>query len=107
MIYNLPRAKKKGETWYLNESIYPTAVVIDNIEFVSNSKTFTKMSCQMTNRINNLFYDTTSVASGIGRLTDGEFQITDWTDEAYRTITLASPATGDMLTWLQANAVKQ
>lgn len=32
---------------------------------------------------------------------------TAWTDEAYRTITLDSPATGDFLTWLEANAVKQ
>ena len=30
-----------------------------------------------------------------------------WTNSAYRTITLASPATGDLLTWLQRNAVKQ
>ena len=32
---------------------------------------------------------------------------TSWINEAYRTITLAEPATGDLLTWLQANAVKQ
>jgi len=30
-----------------------------------------------------------------------------WEDEAYRTIILDEPATGDLLTWLQANAVKQ
>lgn len=30
-----------------------------------------------------------------------------WIDQAYRTITLAEPATGEFLTWLQANAVKQ
>lgn len=32
---------------------------------------------------------------------------TYWINEAYRTITLAEPATGDLLTWLQSNAVKQ
>lgn len=30
-----------------------------------------------------------------------------WLNQAYRTITLDSPATGDFLVWLQANAVKQ
>ena len=30
-----------------------------------------------------------------------------WTNEAYRTIILDEPATGDFLTWLQKNAVKQ
>ena len=29
-----------------------------------------------------------------------------WTNSAYRTITLEQPATGDLLTWLQRNAVK-
>ena len=32
---------------------------------------------------------------------------TGWKDEAYRTIVLDEPATGTLLTWLQANAVKQ
>ena len=31
----------------------------------------------------------------------------NWTTSAYRTITLEQPATGDLLTWLQKNAVKQ
>jgi len=30
-----------------------------------------------------------------------------WTDEKYRTVTFLEPPTGDLLTWLQANAVKQ
>ena len=34
-------------------------------------------------------------------------QTTGWDSQAYRTITLDSPATGDFLVWLQDNAVKQ
>lgn len=30
-----------------------------------------------------------------------------WVDQAYRTITLAEPATGELLTWLQKNATKK
>lgn len=32
---------------------------------------------------------------------------TGWKDQAYRTIILDEPATGDLLTWLKNNAVKQ
>ncbi len=30
-----------------------------------------------------------------------------WVDQKYRTIKFLEPPTGDLLTWLQANAVKQ
>lgn len=40
-----------------------------------------------------------------GMLGGGSF--TGWKDEAYRTIVLDEPATGDFLTWLQKNAIKQ
>lgn len=30
-----------------------------------------------------------------------------WYNEEYRTVTFLEPPTGDLLTWLQANAVKQ
>lgn len=53
-------------------------------------------------------YDDT-VVGDVELLTDigDNKHYTSWTNEAYRTITLASPATGDLLTWLQKNAVKQ
>ena len=107
MIYNLPRAKKKGETWYLNESIDSTAIIIDNIEFTSNSKTFTKIWINYESKIvSYLLYDSEEIAS-ISYDMDTGTRSTNWTNIAYRTITLASPATGDLLNWLQANAVKQ
>lgn len=107
MIYNLPRAKKKGETWYLNESINSTAIIIDNIEFTSNSKTFTKIRINYESRVTSfLQYDSEEIAS-INYDIDAGNWYTNWTNIAYRTITLASPATGDLLTWLQSNAVKQ
>lgn len=31
----------------------------------------------------------------------------NWTNDAYRTITFLEPPTGDLLAWLQENAVKQ
>ncbi len=46
----------------------------------------------------NIWYDTTSVWQSIG--------VPEWANENYRQITLAEPATGDFLTWLEANAVR-
>ena len=107
MIYNLPRAKKKGETWYLNKSIGSTAIIIDNIEFTSNSKTFTKIWINHESKILSfLLYDSEEIASILLDM-DTMIRSTNWENEAYRTITLTEPATGDLLTWLQSNAVKQ
>ena len=46
----------------------------------------------------NIWYDTTSVWQSI--TSDG------WTNDAYRQITLKKPATGELKTWLEANAVR-
>lgn len=45
----------------------------------------------------NIWYDTTSVWQSISG---------GWTNDAYRQITLEKPATGELKTWLEANAVK-
>lgn len=48
--------------------------------------------------LNKMYYDNTRVYDLEGYT---------WTNEAYRTITFEEPPTGDLLTLLQANAVKQ
>ena len=45
----------------------------------------------------NIWYDTTSVWQSVSG---------DWTNDAYRQITLKKPATGELKTWLEANAVR-
>lgn len=51
-----------------------------------------------------LMYDNTEVVVAIqGISTDSG----KWTNEAYRTVTFLEPPTGDLLKWLQKNAVKQ
>lgn len=107
MIYNLPRAKKKEVTWVINDFSFPTAVTIDNIKFTSNFEIFTKIIISYESKVTSyLLYDSKLVAS-INRNIDTGNWSTNWENEAYRTITLAKPATGDLLTWPQANAVKQ
>lgn len=84
-----------GETWVFDESPSdPEIFIYADISFQSNSITFNKISIQGDiNRI--LIYDDTTV---YGR---------DWLNPAYRKITFATPPTGDLLTYLQDNAVKQ
>ena len=102
MIYNLPRAKKKGETWILNETLpTPDSNLFFRVNFVSNNQPYTAIDWDPD--VTNYSYTNSS-----GPSFDRTVYIpTGWIDSSYRTITLAEPATGDLLTWLQANAVKQ
>lgn len=111
MIYNLPRAKKKGETWVINNSYSSLAdFTASSLNFISNGKNFTSITIKITPvgstyikyddiKVNNITTDYV----GEGTVS----AISSWIDQAYRTITLSTPATGELLTWLQSNAVKQ
>ena len=68
------------------------------VSFTSNKKSFTSIEARKTAIFTWIYYDSTEVYNGASEV---------WVDEAYRTITLEQPATGDLLTWLQRNAVKQ
>lgn len=98
MIYNLPRAKKKRETWVIEQiPNLPYDLITIKIPFESNSTNFQKIEMHgLSLPRSGIYYDAIKV-----------WDTNDWTDEAYRTITLASPATGDLLTWLQSSATKQ
>lgn len=101
MIYNFPIMKKKEETWILNEEVSSRLNDV-SISFRSNGKTFSKISVEKI-RIRDqisyaIFYDETQVYSVYYEM---------WTDDAYRTVTFLESPTGDLLTWLQADAVKQ
>lgn len=107
MIYNYPVKKKKtesGETWYFNDVIY-----IQNTytcKFKSNNTAFDSIGFK-GGFTNSLLYGATTVATGVGIFEDLGLIINEWTNSAYRTVTFSEPPTGDLLTWLQKNAVKQ
>ena len=91
------------ETWVLNETLpTPDSYFSFSINFVSNNHSYTAIIGDS---------DVTSYAYGKPSSEGGGAQtvysVIGWIDSAYRTITLAEPATGDLLTWLQKNAVKQ
>lgn len=110
MIYNKPQ-RKKGETWIFNESM----VGHDRFDFSIRFFAF-DATRNMT-----ITYSTLHVfLSGLARRTkiefrDAEDRSPDWTafvggqwiGDYDRIITFLDPPTGDLLAWLQKNAVKQ
>lgn len=97
-------SSSSGETWLLNESLIDTTSGTGfnvSIGFTSNNDTFTSISLLLRagrDGVQLEYGSTTTYNSIIG---------SGWTNQAYRTLTFATPPTGALLTWLQANGTKQ
>ena len=90
------------ETWLLNDrfDFKNTQWTILSASFTSNGQSFSSIEYSYADfDCHYINYDNTSVYDDDGHI--------GWADEAYRTIVLDTPATGNLLTWLQVNAVKQ
>lgn len=83
------------ETWVLNSTVDPSSTVIFNVDFTSNGLSFSSIVLSTNLRVQ-ISYDSTTVK-----------MLGNWASEAYRKLTFDTPPTGDLLTWLQANGVKQ
>ena len=97
-----------SETWVMNNyigSIAPNDVFNSNscnINFVSNGNEYSLFDPRTADISTNLLsYDNIAVYSYSKKNSTG------WIDDAYRTVTFETAPTGDLLTWLQANATKQ
>ena len=106
------KAPSSGETWLLNDSDALTESNQDftSLNFTSDSQSFVRILRQYNNSpippVNSLLYyksDGTYVTA-VYTNDDG---IAFWNRQAYRTLTFDTAPTGDLLTWLQANGVKQ
>lgn len=90
-------AVSSGETWVLNGTVdIPTQAF--TVDFVSNGQNFKTIQIEGTQ----IYYDNVRVY--VKFTPDGIHWVSG---EAYRTLTFATPPTGDLLTWLQANGTKQ
>lgn len=101
MIYNRPRAKKKESTWVFKSDISSKKVSKGSFaaRFTCNNAVYTGIK-----------YEFALVQFSIGYLSDSgsvSAYANRWKKEAYRTITFEEEPTGDLLTWLQANATPQ
>lgn len=91
------------QTWVINELSAARDGETYEIKFSSNGKQFSRIVFEEPSRFSQyLYYDDLAVANASG---SGYYHFV--VDQAYRTITFDEPPTGDLLTWLQANAVQQ
>lgn len=91
------------ETWAINDDA-AGEFATTQISFTSNGQKFTSIGANSNSGIFViLYYDNNEIAG----YDPGGGGVYDFNDQAYRKLTFDTPPTGDLLTWLQANCVKQ
>lgn len=105
IVVELVGSATSGETWYFNNTIgYPRSSL--NFNFTSNGVAYVRMfRLKSGNFVDSLVYvpDPTISATQESAY---KYLTSKWINEAYRTIVLDEPATGDVLAFLEANATK-
>ena len=102
IVVELVGSATSGETWYFNDTIgKPDDSLIFN--FTSNGVAYESMFRMKSKFYDNLVYDRAGAST---RETAYNYLTSTWYNEAYRTIVLDEPATGNALAFLEANATK-
>lgn len=107
--YDITFEETIGKTWVINEKPdIPYSPVSWNADFICEAISSTQECYVITMG----YYPNAGLyAIGYGQRaigsTDVYYSTKGWLNNAYRTITFSEPPTGDLLTWLQANAVQQ
>lgn len=96
IVVELVGSATSGETWYFNDTISSCTKAI-RVNFTSNGVAYT-FFIEIRWGGHKLHYD--------GKTPVYDYESSTWLDEAYRTIVLDEPATGDVLAFLEANATK-
>ena len=104
IVVELVGSATSGETWYFNDTIgsFRTGLIAAN--FTSNGTEYVRMQeIKVGKFVHQMQYENpnTGVAS-----VAYNYKNNKWSNEAYRTIVLDEPATGDFLAFLEANATK-
>jgi hypothetical protein len=97
--YDIAFEETIGKTWRFNDVISCWEGMTWNVNFVALGYPCTSIYSTYNN---NLFYTTPSLGSIMARNAAG-----NWNGEEYRTVTFDEAPSGDLLTWLQANATPQ
>lgn len=92
------------ETWVLNNTINTASAFSFSVSFVSNSVSYTGIK---TGTLTPIGRDLRYIDSSGSTTQAYGADVRIWLDQAYRKLTFDTPPTGDLLTWLQANGVKQ
>ena len=98
IVVELVGSATSGETWYFNDTI-SDCTIAKQVNFTSNGVAYTFFVEIPTGFIKSeLYYG--------GNTPVYNYKTSTWYNEAYRTIVLDEPATGDVLAFLEANATK-
>ena len=101
IVVELAGSATSGETWYFNDTIgYITTAL--SVKFTSNGVEYNGMMRIKAGK----FIDNMAYVLGDNRNNAYDYKRSKWINEAYRTIVLDEPATGDVLAFLEANATK-
>ena len=104
IVVELVGSATSGETWYFNDTIGTNNEGTFVVNFTSNGVAYTKMIKSFSSFIN--MY-TLRYVNSEGRVTAyNSLADSKWQNEAFRTIVLDEPASGDVLAFLEANATK-
>lgn len=107
--YDITFEETIGKTWVIDEKPdIPYSQVSWNADFICEAISSTQECYVITMG----YYPSAGLyAIGYGQRaigsTDVYYSTKGWLNNAYRTITFSEPPTGDLLTWLQANATPQ
>lgn len=97
------------ETWVLNETPDLSKKFSYDVEFISNGETYINISSSAGKLApGQTSYNLTYKFKGATTSTEmysGSYS--RWNDVSYRKLIFSTPPTGNLLTWLQANGVKQ
>lgn len=104
-ISNISTSGGAKETWVLNETISALSAFSFSVSFTSNGASYAgiKTVGAFSPVGYNVGYTNSSGSSSSVYFADTN----KWANQAYRKLTFDAPPTGDLLTWLQANGVKQ
>ena len=105
IVVELVGSATSGKTWYFNKTIGSIgSLEIVNANFTSNGTEYTRMhEIKFGNFAHQMQYENVNTEA---TRTVYNYKKSTWSNEAYRTIVLDEPATGDVLAFLEANATK-
>ena len=91
-----------SETWIIKDNA-SGEFATTQIAFTSNGQKFTSIGAVYDGSVFSLQYGNNEIAIFAPGVSSGY----EFYNEAYRKLTFDTPPTGDLLTWLQANATRQ
>ena len=102
IVVELVGSATSGETWYFNDTIGNIYMGVVACNFTSNGTEYTRIhEVRIGKFVHQMQYEGDTLVNNVYN-----YKTSTWTNEAYRTIVLDEPATGNVLAFLEANATK-